>query len=309
MSDLENMLDVDNSNDQPNEAVAAELEATSTTPQGEATDPVEFFIDDEGSQESKPNNNFDDTAKRKAAFAKSKRKEREAVQKAKELEQKLENERLERERLAAQVAALSAGPRPTVESCGWDEQEFIKQNAEWESKQPKAVEKQATPAQVDSYEPDYDAQFQLSEGDELLKKGGITDVAEKASELSSILQSKFGANPDAVFDNWAAIAEESGESYSVSSARYMIARNPSVLDEISRCRTPLGINRILKREALKLKTRSQQKLDTQPEPDIKSSGPIDNAAKAIESAKAKWMQSGSVADYNAYKQLKKTATK
>ena len=304
MSDLENMLNVENENGQPNDAVAADLEATSTTPQGEATDQVQFFIEDEGSQEHKPNN-FDDTEKRRAAFAKAKRKEREAQQNAKKLEQKLEEERKERERLAAQVAALSAGPKPTIESCDYDEDEYHKKHAEWVAKQPKQIEEPVQNEKVNEYEPDYDAQFTLSEGDNLLQSGGIADVKEKVSSLSEILQSKFGANPDAVFDNWAVIAEESGEDYNVSSARYMIARNPAVLDEIARCRTPLGINRILKREASKLKTRAQQKLETQPEPSINSSGPIDNATKAAQKAKEQWMKSGSAADYQSYQAAKK----
>lgn len=270
MSDLENMLEVENSNDQPTDAVAADVEETSTTPQGEDTDQVEFFIDDEGDQEEKPNNNFDDVAKRKAAFAKAKQKEREAKKKARELETQLAKERQEREELAAQVARLSAGKKPTLEDCEWDEDEYDRRKAEWESKQPKAVEQKEQPEQVEEYEPDIDAQFQLSEGDAKLKSGGIKDVEEKVSELADAIQAKFGVNPEVVFDNWAAIAEESGEEYSVSSARYMVARNPAVLDEIARCKTPLGVNRILKREASKLKTRNSKSVDTQPEPNVGS---------------------------------------
>lgn len=283
MSDLENMLNVENENGQPNEAVAADLEATSTTPQGEATDQVQFFIEDEGTQESKPNN-FDDVAKRRAAFAKKERQKREAQQKAKELEQKLAEERKERERLAAQVAALSAGPKPTIESCDYDEDEYHKRHSEWVAKQPKQIEEPVQNEKADDYEPDYDVQFTLNEDDKLLQSGGITDVKEKVSSLSEILQSKFNANPEAVFENWVVIAEESGEDYNVSSARYMIARNPAVLDEIARCRTPLGINRILKREASKLKTRQRKPIDTQPEPDVgsgavKSSDPLSHFGK------------------------------
>lgn len=269
MSDLENMLDVENTNDQPTDAVAADVEATDSTPQEDATDQVEFFIEDEGDQESAPKNNFDDVEKRRAAFTKVKRKEREAQKKARELEAKLAQEQEQREALAAEVARLSAGPKPTLEDCEWDEGEYDRRKAEWESKQPKPVEKKEV-QKSDDYEPDIDAQFQLSEGDDKLEKGGIKDIKEKVSELSDIIQSKFGANPDAVFDSWAAIAEESGEDYNVSSARYMIARNPSVLDEIVKCRTPLGVNRILKREASKLKTRSSKSVDTQPEPDVGS---------------------------------------
>lgn len=269
MSDLENMLDVENTNDQPVDAVAADAETTDSTPQEDATDQVEFFIEDEVDQETATKSNFDDVEKRRAAFAKAKKKEREAQKKARELEIKLAQEQEEREKLAAEVARMSAGPKPTLEDCDWDQEEYDRRSAEWHAKQPKQVEKKE-PQKLDDYEPDLDAQFNLSEGDQKLKSGGIKDVEEKVGELSETIQSKFGINPDQVFDSWAAIAEESGEDYSVSSARYMIARNPAVLDEIARCKTPLGVNRILKREASKLKTKPSKSVDYQPEPNVGS---------------------------------------
>lgn len=306
MSDLENMLDVENTNDQPVDAVAADAETTDSTPQEDATDQVEFVIEDEGDQETKPKSNFDDVQKRKAAFARAKQKERQAKKEAQELKLKLAQEQEEREKLAAEVARMSAGPKPTLEDCDWDQDEYDRRSAEWQAKQPKQVEKKE-PQKLDDYEPDLDAQFNLSEGDQKLKSGGIKDVEEKVGELSETIQSKFGINPDQVFDSWAAIAEESGEDYSVSSARYMIARNPAVLDEIARCKTPLGVNRILKREASKLKVRSRQKLDTQPEPTIRNGGPIDNLERAVEKARDAWIADGTIANYNAYKAAQKAA--
>lgn len=306
MSDLGNMLNVDNTNTQPSDAVTADLETTLSTSHDEATELLELVTEDEGSQQAKPND-FDDVEKRRAAFAKSKQKEKAAKQKARELEDALAVERKERERLAEQLHKLS---KPREEDSGWNDEAHRKAVAEWEANQPKP--KSSDAPKVTDYEPDIDMQFALNEGDKKLKAGGITDVEDKVSELASTIAAKFGANPDSVFDSWAAIAEESGEDYSVANARYAIARNPAVLEEIAKCRTPLGINKILKREAAKIKPRTNKPLGTVPEPDIKSSGPIDNASKAIEKARNEWRDAephNQASAWQSYQQVKKQFSK
>ena len=85
-------------------------------------------------------------------------------------------------------------------------------------------------------------------------------------------------------------------------------KNPRLLAELSQaCATgnQFAIADVLKKAAAKVQTRQRKPIDTQPEPSINSSGPIDNATKAVQKAKEQWMKSGSAADYQAYQAAKK----
>lgn len=296
MSDLVNESEVTEEVSQPADGVAPEAEDNSTEPQVDQAE-TEFVIEDEGDQETQPANNFDDEAKRKAAFAREKRKRREEREKRERVERELEE-------LKRWKAQQERGPKPTLESCDYDEKAFEQKLTEWhqasgESK-PQPAQSQAQPNQ--DHEPNYEAQFYLEEDAKKLKQGGITDYDEKLDNFKSTVQS-YGVDPDQVLEGWATIAREDG-TFSAANAAYMIGRNPDVLKEIGQQKTALGVAKILKREASKLKPRQRKTVETQPEPNISSRGPIDNAHKATQKAYDKWMESGTLADYRAYKAIK-----
>lgn len=305
MSDLENMPEVTEMKTQPTDAVAAEVEVTEPTPQGDATEQVEFVIEGEGDQEEQPNNNFDDVQKRRAAFAESKRKEREAKAAA-EAEKKRANELQKRlDALESKVGEVTRGARPSPYDFDSDE-EFDKAYDAWKgTAKPQPVKQEEEEKQ--SFEPDYDAEFEFNEGAEKLKKGGISDFDEKESALSQELTA-MNLNPEIVLSQFKRIGKEAG--FNSANAIYMIGRNPSVLKELSQCRSELQMAKLLERESLKVKPRQHKAVETKPEPTINSSGPIDNTSKAIDKARSEWVNAApdeKLSKWNAYQTVKKQA--
>ena len=232
MSDLENMSEVQDPNTQPVDAVAADTETTEATPQAEATERVEFYIEDEGGQDNQPNN-FDDVAKRRAAFAKSKQKEREAIETAKA--EKAERERIAQELadLRAQVSNVSRGPRPDPYDFESTE-DFYKALDTWSSPQQANQTQQQSQSQpqqqVNQPQVDYNVEFDYQESANALASGGINDFSDKETEVKNHMQS-LGINADAGINYIKNIAAQDGDIDSAK-AIYMIGINPGVLQEL-----------------------------------------------------------------------------
>ena len=307
MSDsLENMADTQNEVTQPVDAVVAEAEEVSS-PQTDDVE-TELYVETEGDQDEQPKTNMSQE-QAYAAFRKEKEKRQ---RKNEELQrEKDERERLERElnELKGTVGKLTKGAPPTLESCDYDEAVYQQKVQEYyapsEAKKPEVKQEQ----NQQQSNPELDqAEFYLYQSEQELSKQ-LPDYEQNKSELVEKMKSQYGA-PDNIMIQFAMIAKQAGVD--MAKANVALNKNPSLLAELSNaCSTnnQFAIADVLKKAASKVQTRQRKPIDTQPEPSINSSGPIDNAAKAIEKAKAQWMESGSIADYNAYKQLKKTATK
>ncbi len=303
MSDLENMLEVEKEKVQPDEVVATDSEATSTEPQGDDTEQVSFYIEDEGDQQETPNEEL----KRRAAFAKKKQQAREAKEAQRKAEEEREATRRENEELKRRISAIEAGPKPNPDDYYGETDKFYSDLKAWNEKVGgKQAQPEAKPQQ--QYTPDDMAQYVIEQGAEKLKTGGITDYDEKQDSVRSSIQS-LGVNPDMVLDQWANRADEDG-SYNAASAIYMIGRNPSVLQEIAAQKTLIGINKVLKREALKVKPRREVKTGIKPNPEISSSGPIDNASAKVKKLRDEWQADPTnISKSNAYFEAKRNQNK
>lgn len=156
--------------------------------------------------------------------------------------------------------------------------------------QPATAKPQATAQQDATYQPDDEAEFMLHEGEQTLKNGGIKDFDEKRGALSEAI-SQLGADPEQVFNQWASFARQDG-SYDAANALYMVARSPKALEEIAKEKSQLGVNRVLKKYASKLKLQKVKPVQDEPT-DINHGGPIDNAASAIAKARQAWVNAKS----------------
>ena len=300
MSDsLENMANTQNEVDQPVDAVVAEAEEVSS-PQTDDVE-TELYVETEGDHEQPKTNMSQEQAY--AAFRKEKEKRQ---RKNEELQrEKDERERLERElnELKGTVGKLTKGAPPTLESCDYDEAVYQQKVQEYyspsEAKQPEVKQEQQQQSN-----PELDqAEFYLYQSEQELSKQ-LPDYEQNKSELVEKIK-QFGGN-DQTMIYLANIAKQAGVD--IAKANVAMNKNPSLLMELNtaaQSNNQFAIADVLKKAASKVQTRQRKPIDTQPEPSINSSGPIDNATKAVQKAKEQWMKSGSAADYQAYQAAKK----
>ena len=303
MSDsLENMADTQNEVTQPVDAVVAETEEVSS-PQTDDVE-TELYVETEGDHEQPKTNMSQEQAY--AAFRKEKEKRQ---RKNEELQrEKDQRERLERElnELKGTVGKLTKGAPPTLESCDYDEDVFNQRIRDYysqpEAKQPEVKQEQ----QQQQSSPELDqAEFYLYQSEQELSKQ-LPDYEQNKSELVEKIK-QFGGN-DQTMIYLANIAKQAGVD--IAKANVAMNKIPSLLMELNtaaQSNNQFAIADVLKKAASKVQTRQRKPIDTQPEPSINSSGPIDNMANAVEKAKAAWIADGTVANYNAYKALKKAA--
>ena len=264
MSDLESNQETIEEIEQPADVVTTEAEESSTSQDG--NDDIEFVVDDAGDQEKTPEDN--EELKRRAAFKRSKEKERKAKalqQEEKERADRLESELLE---LRAQVSDIRRGERPDINDFV-DSNEFYAALDEWNGKNSEKKEAPSNPAPKD-FERDIEVEYTVHQSSEKLKRGGISDFDEKLKSLHediSIIDSSVDTK--VVVDSLSKIAIDA--DVDPAKAIYMIAGNQFVLNEINEVGSnPIKVAKILKREASKLKERKKNPIDTAPEPDIGS---------------------------------------
>lgn len=303
MSDsLENMADTQNEVTQPVDDVVSEAEATSSPQAG--NEETELYVETEGDHEQPKTNMSQEQAY--AAFRKEKEKRQ---RKNEELQQEqIERKRLEDElkELKSTVGKITKGAPPTLESCDYDEAVYQQKVKEYyspsEAKKPEVKQEQ----QQQQSNPELDqAEFYLYQSEQELSKQ-LPDYDQNKSELVEKIK-QFGGN-DQTMIYLANIAKQAGVD--IAKANVAMNKNPSLLMELNtaaQTNNQFAIADVLKKAASKVQTRQRKPIDTQPEPSINSSGPIDSMAKAVEKAKAAWIADGTVANYNAYKALKKAA--
>ena len=304
MSDsLENMAEMQNEIDQPNEGVAPELEEN-TPPQGD-TEEMELYIEAEGDQtEDKPKNNMTE-AQLYAAWQKDKKAKR---QRTEELQkEKEERERIQREldELKGTVGSITKGAPPTLESCDWDEQLFAQKMQEYyapKSESPKPVEQTKQTAQQHSNDED---DFYLYQKEQELSKSIPTYEQEKAGLIEQFKQ--YGGNEQNIA-HLTSIGRQRGVD--VAKAFVGLNKNPSLVRKLSEAyatQNPFALADVLAEAEKKVRLQARKPLDTQPEPTIPNGGRIDNLQAAVEKAKEAWINDGSIANYNAYKAAQKAA--
>ncbi|AUR85651.1 coil containing protein [Vibrio phage 1.079.O._10N.286.45.E9] len=307
MSDLENIVDTEVKNDQPVEVVATDAEEVNQ-PQVNDTDDTELYVESEGDQEQPKTNMSQEQAY--AAFRKEKEK-RQRKNEELEASQKREQELADRlARLESSVGTITKGAPPSLESCDYDEEVYQKAVREYYSPTQSTVEnKPEQKPQDNQSNPALDeAEFYLYQSEQELSKQ-LPDYEQNKSELVAKMKSQYGAT-DSTMIQFAMIAKQAGAD--IAKANVALNKNPTLLAELSQACTTgnqFAIADVLKKAAAKVQTRQRNPIDTQPEPTINSSGPIDNHAKAVDKARTDWVNaSGSdkMQKWKQYQAIKNT---
>lgn len=304
MSDsLENMADTQNEVTQPVDAVVAEAEEVSS-PQTDDVE-TELYVETEVDQQTATNDsNSQSEAELHARWLKEKEKRKRKNETIQQQDERIARLERENDELKSTVGKITKGAPPTLESCDYDEAVYQQKVQEYyspsEAKQPEVKQEQ----QQQQSNPELDqAEFYLYQSEQELSKQ-LPDYEQNKSELVEKIK-QFGGN-DQTMIYLASIAKQAGVD--IAKANVAMNKNPSLLMELNtaaQTNNQFAIADVLKKAASKVQTRQRKPIDTQPEPSINSSGPIDNATKAVQKAKEQWMNSGSAADYQAYQAAKK----
>lgn len=310
MLDLDDMPDTEFEVGQPAGALAGAAEGIGGDANTTDTDEPGFEI--EGEDHHEGSNDDVELRRRKAAFAKQKHKAKEA--KAREDAAIAESQRLkqELEDLKKQVGQLKAGPKPTYESCGYDDAVYEQKLADWISsggnKQQQAPTQQQPQSQA-GFELDPEIEFEHEEAVAVIKKAGVSDYDDKSAALDAAI-TEIGMSPSVVRGQLRQLCSIAG--IDSGKAEYMLGRNTAVVTELANAKSQQQVKRILQREADKLKLRQKQKLDVKPEPSISSSGSVGNLDKQIEKARNAWRDAephNQAAAWQEYQRIKKSKSK
>jgi hypothetical protein len=286
---------------QPDEVVVTDSEATEATPQAEATEQEEFYVEEEADQEQA--NTGMSKEQSYAAFRKEKEKRQ---RKNEQLEaEKAEREKIQREldELKATVGKIKKGKPPTLEQFDFDEDQYQNAVKEYYSGTPKA--KETVEAKSEEQKPSNDeADFYLYQREQELTEKMPQYTSAKQGFIDKLTNQFNESNTDVAIGFLSDIARHK----KVDIAKAITAMNevPSLINELYAANNnPIIIGDILEKAAKKVKVRSNKPIDTQPEPSINNSGPIDNSSEKVKKLRAQWVKDKSTASYNAYQKAKK----
>lgn len=280
--------------EQPVEAVTTEAEDNLPESQGDDTESFELQIDSEGEPDKTPENKPDYIKARKAS--------RERERKRKEREQKAAQE-AERQALIDRVNKLESGNQsskaPTLADCDYDEDEYQKKVAEFYSK-PKATKPEAESSKPNiGVDPEIEIKASRQE-DEIRKKLPAYD------DIRADLEDKFtdeGVDPDAIIGQIQNICHYAG----IDSAKAIVAlgKVPNAFEGLKKhANNAVAVSRFLGQVSEQVHLAKVKKVDTVPEPELKSSGAIDNTVAGVEKLRKEWVANASAANFRRYNEAK-----
>lgn len=298
--DSGNIAETQDETIQPGEVVVTDSEITEGTPQSEAIEENESYVDVEGDQQEKPNNMSD--AQTRAAWKEEKRKRKSKADELK-AQERLNKELIdEMQELKSQVARQSRGEEP--DALNYESNaDFYKAYNEWQGKgdakpKPKATDN----SQPNAIELSEDQAEHLLNSEYEIEKH-FKDYDEAKESVKSKLNEAFGLPDDSqIIEHVAQFAH----TYDADPAKVFYALNklPNKIDDLVKASNPAQIGRILRDLDSKVKTRSKKAIGSKPEPKINGGGEVNNLNAQIEKAKDKWMESRTILDYKAYQAAK-----
>jgi hypothetical protein len=295
-------LDTQTETEQPTESLAADVEDKTATPIADNTDEVEIYVEEEGDQE-KPKHGMTQ-AQSYAAFQKEK-------EKRKRKNEQLEDERAKREQLEREVAELKStvgkitkGAPPKIADFDYDEDEYQKAVKQYYTNDQAQTEDKPKPQTDDNLKKLRDeAEFYLySSEQELASK--LPDYEKVKETFNQALTEQLNCpDTDDATAYLATIAQQSGVD--IGKAIFAIGKFPELVAELKKAgNNQFAISKTLERAANRVKTRSKNPIDTQPEPEISTTGGIDANASKIAKLREKWQKDSNKENYNAYQAAK-----
>lgn len=283
---------------QPVEVVETETEITEANPQAEATEQEELYIDEDEGNQQKPIGMTQEQSY--AAFQKEKRKRKEKQEQIDKDALEKESLRKELADLKAQVGNITRGEMPDPYDFD-NKEDHYKALKEWEGNAaPKAAETKQVEQQGSA---DDEAEFYLYQKEQELTKL-LPEYQASKDSLLKIFKDDGMDNPKGAMLFLSNIAQQKG--IDIAKAVMTMERIPSLFEDIKRAGSnQFMIGDILEKAASKVKTRTKKPINTQPEPEINSTGAIDGGNEAVNKLRQKWVANPSTQNYNAYQNAKK----
>lgn len=285
---------------QPEEAVAAESEATESTPLDEAIEDEEYVVEveqaDQQVEEAKSNKgiNWEVMAKQKA-------------QKAKERRQQLEKERAEKEKLEQRVKELEAAQlrmstsKPNPDDYYGDPDGYAKAYTAYEQNQQRLNElQQAAPAQQQHQVDDAVLEYRYA-GEERIKS--IVKDYDAAEEQVRSAIAGVGFNPDLVLDQLADMAY--GDGIDFGRMIYGLSKFGDLRDTALKTNSPGVLRRVLRDAQDKVKVAKKKPIEAKPEPTINGGGDMSSLAAQEEALFNEWSETRSTSTYNKLREVRK----
>lgn len=283
---------------QPVEVVETEAEITEANPQAEATEQEELYVDEDEGDQQKPTGMTQEQSY--AAFQKEKRKRKEKQEQIDKDALEKESLRKELADLKAQVGNITRGEMPDPYDFD-NKEDHYKALKEWEGNAaPKATETKQAEQQSSA---DDEAEFYLYQKEQELTKQ-LPEYQASKDSLLKIFKDDGMDNPKGAMLFLSNIAQQKG--IDIAKAVMTMERIPSLFEDIKRAgNNQFMIGDILEKAANKVKVRTKKPINTQPEPEINSTGAIDGGNEAVNKLREKWVANPNTQNYNAYQNAKK----
>lgn len=264
MSDnLENVTEAQEQLDQPTDVVATEVEE-GATPTSTDSDLIEIEVEEQGDQQTTPEQSIDwHKAMQKEKAAKRRKTEQLNAEQEK-------NNRLQKEidELKAQINPI-VNPKPTLEQFDYDNDRYEKAVNEYyqnQSKQPSSKPQEVEQEQFN--EQAFEADYYLRH-----KEESLTKVYPKYEQDKSELLDKFKAvgGGDGTFTWMSSIALQ--DDIDVAKASMGLNNYDDLFSEFLRAtngNSVIAVAKVLRKAEKKVKFSSKKSIDTKPEPTINS---------------------------------------
>ncbi len=287
---------------QPDEVVVTESEATNATPQAEATEEAEFYVDDSNDDQENSHKSEMSQAKAYAMFQKKKKqseRRKQELEAAQEREQRLQREL---EELKATVGKMAKGKPPTLEQFDYDESQYQKAVREYYAEPSQEQKSQPSKEEQASSPANDEAEFYLYQREQELSKA-LPDYEKAKQEVAESFSKYNIPNADVAFNYLANISKQKGVD--VAKVIFAMNKSPKILEDILAAGSnDFKVADILANAESKVKTRVKKQIDSEPEPNITNSGEVNITSEVIAKAKKKWIDNPTTANYNAYKLAK-----
>jgi hypothetical protein len=305
--DSGNMTETLGETTQPEPVVVTDSEATEATPQAEATEEAELYVEVEGDQQDETPNRMSREQER-AAWKQEREKRKKKAELAKAEKERADRLEAKVKELESKIGNVTRGPKPDPYEYA-SKEEFYQAYEEWENTgQPKS---KADPvAQSASEKPksllSEDQEWHLHSSEQNLKRA-LPDYEDAKNDVEQELKRAFGVPNDyPIMDQIAQLSH----TFDVDPAKavYALKKMPSKIDDlVKHGKNTAQLGRILRDLESKVKVRERKQIDSTPEPNIKSGGPVDNVNANITKLREKWEETRSASDYAAYSKAKRVA--
>ena len=300
--DSENMSEVENEIEQPVEAVAADTEGKLDEPQS-SDDEIELFIEEEGEQTDTPKHGELTDAQARAAFFDKNRKLKKKTKENEELRRELaEVKRIASEAKSA-AETVTKGPKPSILDFSSDDDYHAAMN-KWTGVEvtEQAQVPAASAASIDLSE---DQAWHLHKNEEEIKKSfsDYDDVKVKAEEA---FKSAGIDNTGLAMKQIAAVCHE--DDINTGKVNYALGKFPSFAKDLLEAsnKNPAAVRTVLRKLEGKVQTRTRKKVNSEPEPKLKSNGAVNVGSEAEKKAMQDYIDSGrTIEKYKALQKIRK----